>query len=1733
MIDKRLPRKLNKALDSRLLPKSDMSDALNVSITEDSRGEGGNAGVLKPIKSNFELDMPNSISGNALVLGKCIDSKYDVVYFFLHFPDSTSKDGVYAYDPTGFLPDDHDQDDIIEIFTSSRFDFDESLFVKADMTYTQQRFLDADNDLDYEDTPMLFFTDNKNEPRKLNVLRAVTDDLSNTGTATVDDFITACPRTPVTPITAVWANDPALPKNEFLNIEGFQFAYQGVYKDTNETAISTYSDIYVPPGYLTYTGSSDNSLMNQNNTLELTVPVSTLSSEIDDVKILGRRGDRGSWFLLGTVANGSTDVTFSFNNSTVNSAVPRDVQTKDFDALPHRAEAQTIVDNRLMYGNYVENRDDETSVAGTITPIAQLRPEDFKTYEITAIPSVVPSPHENNKNIGFVIDTSDISDDTIQEGSRVQFSFTITPKDNFHIYNAHNSYHQSPQMGEDFSNAGYEGKGFGRRFSEGSNFLFGAGLETNEVTGRPAGMYWQTPGTAGSSFIAQNKKDYNRVPMVCSDGINKVWDLGGDEAINTRWRWWHTDPMTSLQSTFSEKADWGTSAANPLIVSGKPVTFNCSFVANQDLSKAQLSRAIALVLTGAGPNRGLVDEPAEVEVLTRDRVYPSGLQYSVDLGLGDGDFISDSSANGKLITTVGSVFSAEEVNNDFKFEPDDTGGGGALGRSSRAAQTDRPNPDQIKGFFVLNKAEVTFDAYLDEEFQTSRSVGSFTLGNYSPLTSPLKEADNENKQRIGVFIKTIELDPNAVDSILTCVRRPIPGSRWFCYHPWVIPGNLTDPAGFRNRSLFTSPTGAPQSGLQFQPEFSGAMSNSLDYFENNISDEYVRIQCPSDGGASSGFGSAMYSVREENIFGKFDLDTTEDIIGGAPWGKVFGGLEASSQYVTSYNNAQEPIVFFNGTKPNGDPVYSLMDGAGGPGGRGVHPDAHYDNYVLYLQGGYGQEGRRYGIQSLGSAPIFSTADRRNDNNEFIEDFWPGGYGPALGNNILIATEEDTGSISVTNRKRPSYVLPGGDVTSIFKGPNADNIVPQDSISWITSLPLIHGSTSFSTATATYVGGFLPPDDFTEGTGPGGSPDPIDAELPSDHLVAAIADQMYELKNTNPDYLSINLFVLPPGTEGGRTFKAGANHGFGVVFYDKRGRASNVHPIGSAYSPWFSDRVDGSEGPVFMKIVLSGTVPSYATHFQIVYSGNTSISRFVQYSTAGAFVPTGDAGETAGNIYVSLNYLQDHPASLSKAFGAKSVEGAQDVYTFRQGDRLRVVSHYSTETSRIFAPADYEFTVVDQVSLSQGTDNPLYDFEQDGDFPHPSKTGQFLVLENNPNATGFNLQNVLFGENDINAQSHNWGKRCVVEIYSPKKSQDEESLVYYETSNVYPIDKFGTEVTLSNGDTWFRQIAMNFSTISQPGDIFTTLINSQNSGPNFFPYQVESDRFSFRVANSDVNGKGKFKAYLPDNQRSVRSSSITYSDKNNPASKVFTLTSFNPTKAQFKDLPIEFGDINYIANTDDSIFVIQSRRCSSIPVNRNIITDLGDTQSLVAANAVLGTERFYAGSYGCDNNPESVCEVDTNIYFASKGNREVYRFNRTNGIQVISESGMKSFFRRLFEQAENDAIDGLGEVKVVGGYDPEKDSFILSVYNQDDVGLSATGLQAGPVQTPGLAEAPTSVTIDLADVINSIPAANLFDSNTDGEIGSADLLDFLTAFGQQAPPLGDATLPVGDVDFNFD
>ena len=162
---------------------------------------------------------------------------------------------------------------------------------------------------------------------------------------------------------------------------------------------------------------------------------------------------------------------YTYKNDVIGTALSADVQSKQFDNVPLRAATQTLIDNRLVYGNYLDGFDN-VDLSATFTPQHDERPEDFKTYEIEAIPSSCPSPSPyngvgaQNKNMGFTIDTSDIASG-VDAGSFISFSFTLNPKNNFHVYNTRGTgYHQSPQMGEDFSNDGYKNHGIGTYYEE-------------------------------------------------------------------------------------------------------------------------------------------------------------------------------------------------------------------------------------------------------------------------------------------------------------------------------------------------------------------------------------------------------------------------------------------------------------------------------------------------------------------------------------------------------------------------------------------------------------------------------------------------------------------------------------------------------------------------------------------------------------------------------------------------------------------------------------------------------------------------------------------------------------------------------------------------------------------------------------------------------------------------------------------------------------------------------------------------------------------------------------------------------------------------------------------------------------------------------------------------------------------------------------------------------------------
>ena len=273
-------------------------------------------------------------------------------------------------------------------------------------------------------------------------------------------------------------------------------------------------------------------------------------------------------------------------------------------------------------------------------------------------------------------------------------------------------------------------------------------------------------------------------------------------------------------------------------------------------------------------------------------------------------------------------------------------------------------------------------------------------------------------------------------------------------------------------------------------------------------------------------------------------------------------------------------------------------------------------------------------------------------------------------------------------------------------------------------------------------------------------------------------------------------------------------------------------------------------------------------------------------------------------------------------------------------------------------------------------------------------------------------------------------------------------------------------------------------------VFTNLIRSTEelTDPEFRNYYLEAKTFNDTFPGTNVNhfGKKKFMSTLSNEVR--RFSSVTYSDKNDYSTKRLRFTSFNAYNAPFKDLPNEHGNINVLLNFSDSLFVVQENKASAVPVSRNILSDALGQDTLIGSDSILGTQKFYAGGYGSDNNPESVVQVDNNIYFAHKSRGEVYRFNPSNGVQVISQKGMNAFFRDAFQ----DAITAGGQIRIVSGYDPLKDEYLITIANfatltnPDATQYTQLGLQQ-PISVPGgtTAEDTGGISDPINELINGI------------------------------------------------
>lgn len=1612
-IDKRTPRVLNSDADNKTINKVSMLDALNFysgpnsdDFEGDFKSDGGDL-ILKNIKGNTLVSVHEgeALPGDARLIGSFEDAKTDLTYLFI-YSEFGPDHGVWVYDRYGKLPE-SDGASLRLIYKSDQFNFPSNGFVKADVVYTNAIRSFEDMGVEFDKDAILYFTDNENEPRKINAYRAFLSGGSGIHAPnpfSEADFITACPKTPLAPITFSFENDPTRSASNFSRTNGFQFAYQVIYIDGFESAISPYSDVAFSP---TVIGQGAKTYVDHSvyNTCVLTIPEQ--SPEVKKIKILARIGNQGSFFIVDEI---DPVQTYNFYNDRIYKGVSKQEENKQFDNLPRKARTQTSSKNRMMYGNYLDGFDN-VPVSCTTKVIYKKKPDDDGlAAEIKVTPSIAAvfrSDTSLNPEFGSgafrsetvrpaaILDFSDTLD-TYSEADSVSFSLTFSPDKNFHIY-GNRKFHSTHQRGPQES---FEGDSNIDAFSGidavNNNENPVNYLNYNETGVSPGGdsqipgiddvnSYGGQRGTAVSGSFHYNNSvsgiyegDNEDVPEPISGGIFTqsfaYWDR------------FYTPPPNHIDATFSsgqQKAIYGTQPTDPMVIPAGSVTFSIKVQAVNQISSGgqnKLKRAFKAVFNAKNP-----DSILELDEILDINDNPTGFklvdvqwrdEISWDHGLENRDLIAQShiGQNGTtdpLAEQITAVYTPSTKVNERLGAP--------------------------AGYFIVNKGTAGF-----------RTLVSSNPGGDFPGYGSTSSVDS-----LEIFLGFEGVSANPVYDVHTCVH-------------------VT--SGSKYQSVPLSWIVVNEEGRQ-QIEQDGLASWCSALGSDEVTDESF-FRWPL-GGAS---GQQHIANHYGNQFGRLTRDT--DVGGPSDQVKI-----TSFDFSFSFNleDTQDLDLSFGNIF-----LTNICDGesgmAGGPARGGNNNGNAYDWFKMSNQGNVTVNPR--------VIPVEFVTEGNGSNLFDVVDVTPlqlnsAAEGPEDYHQLMLSTPDKFYAYEATDfytgcgyqryKLQSGFESEGaaggpGEPLAINTFPYADTVSnpPISADKFASNIPYLVGSPG-PVDTIFGVGFFVPAlfnlQSPTE-----------DSEDPGNLLPSSIS---YKNQQAVTE-LTAPTTITSIGNEGSTlSFKTEANHDFGVVYYDERGRHGFVNHLDTVFVEGYTDseRPGGGKGPVEIELTMTSTPPDWAHYYKIVYAPNSTVDDFIQYSSGGAFVkPSGsgnviDADDT--NIYVSLNYLQGHPISYTNSFGARGDEGDPNMYRFEQGDKLLVISYFDGE-ERVYTSDQFE--VVDLVMLGE-VDNPL------SAEPTSNQQGQFLVVRNNPDSTNFSHESV-FNESD------KWGNNCVFEVRSPKKKVDLDEQIYYEIEKTHRVVRSAEDpdvlihypgtVTLTQGDVWFRKVPVNLRNYSN-GNFTDLILNEEDDAPpphtsNFKPLYLESSTANDLFA-ADAISIGRPNVIFEDAVETVREATITYSEVSNPESSKPKYSSFNPSLANFKDLSERYGDIEYINSHNDYIIVIQREKVSIVPVEKNLLSDGSGSSSLISSLSVLGEAIIYPGVSGCDSDPTSIYDSEDEVYFCNKSTGKVFRWTRQNGTEEISGKGMSSILRAAIKRATNE-----GDVRIVGGYDTLKEEYLISILN---------------------------------------------------------------------------------------
>jgi hypothetical protein len=375
--------RMNKTFDERVVPEGEYIDAMNVRMGSTEKSE---AGVIENTNGNLPLTAleygGTGLSSYARCIGAIEDSARETIYWFVHdsqFGSNTGKlDLIVSFNI------------VTQVIIYHIISIDNGGGVDTTLNFNEQYVITGVNLIE----DLLYWTDDYNPPRFINVKTGY----ANPNGAGIDyngqpDLLYETiqvikkPPTAAPTLNLIELSD----QSNFLEDRFICFAYRYRYADSQYSATSQWTEPaflpkvfdFNPESYLNegmenrYNGV--NVLFNTGGPLVIGIDLLFKEATGNVIKVIEKFNKQDSGWIDNTTQS------YLFSNSKIYTILPESELLRLYDNVPRFAKAQTIMGNRLMYGNYVDGYD-LVDVNGNPTNFdysAALISEQFTITELT------------------------------------------------------------------------------------------------------------------------------------------------------------------------------------------------------------------------------------------------------------------------------------------------------------------------------------------------------------------------------------------------------------------------------------------------------------------------------------------------------------------------------------------------------------------------------------------------------------------------------------------------------------------------------------------------------------------------------------------------------------------------------------------------------------------------------------------------------------------------------------------------------------------------------------------------------------------------------------------------------------------------------------------------------------------------------------------------------------------------------------------------------------------------------------------------------------------------------------------------------------------------------------------------------------------------------------------------------------------------------------------------------